>query len=370
VSRRNPERNGYPDESAVISRRDLLLGTLGASTSLLVAGGTPESALAAPPAKPNPWAVAAYRRLRQRIDSELDAGKPGQGDPLSVALSENPRLYYDHDVQNKIFDRLGNIIPTPSIAFELSKLAWARMKANVKSTGERDIILAKLHQAAQPGVPIQQRLRDVFNANYVANNQLRPYWQVMEKDAETLTKTVQALVLAERSAAKRLKTPSSAQTLIIGSNIVPVAAKDKALTQKHATEFDDLHDIEDWLRPYPWRCDVVSASENHPSSIVEVEAVKALKAVAERHLRAAIQRREAYSAIQSYVQLTGQKARPLLKYDGSRDNDRILFGWLELLRETPDQYGRKGQIPALIEKMVYAARAQFGAVEPIKRCQG
>lgn len=291
--------------------------------------------------------------------NDLNAGSSA-GSELELALNELPMFYYEHNVQNKITTKEGINIPTPSVVFELSKFVWLSAKDEVLSAKSRKMMLEKLANAAKPGLPQQLRLTQVHDANRPIIDELQPYWETIEKEANALMKKVQALVLKERSAAQAKKTPSPAQSDISKvSLIVPVERKNTELAKRHAAHFDKYDDIETWISPYSYSCDDISESPNSPSEILPLEGLKALREYIKWHIDAAVHRKHRYHAIQSFVKLTGKSAQGLNKYDGTSHNDSILKGWLAL----------NEPLEALLAKMMHIVKLQSEKGESISRCK-
>ncbi len=301
-----------------------------------------------------------------KLNKELNGGTSG---PIfGILRIDNPKLYYEHDVK-KGLNKKFLFVPTPSMAFGLARDCWLNARSQVSQANDRTISLLKLDQAAQPGVPNQKYLAWVHHMNTLVNNKMLSRWPGIAAEALAIAKKVQQLVTDEAKAAKAMKTPSAAQGLVFPVSLIKLKTKDPKLAAKHSKEFKDYAKIEAQLRPAPYDCDKVSPDENTPSSINELESAKALLVLAELHLAAAVQRKHRYSALQAWMLRNPKQAGAVKKYDGSKHNDKILAGWLELARQKQANGKNGGAILTLIDNLVAVIRLQSKDAESLHRCR-
>ncbi|MDH5596564.1 MAG: hypothetical protein OEY44_00545 [Candidatus Peregrinibacteria bacterium] len=319
----------------------------------------------------------AYAGQKEAYFQSLNSCEIVEGHPLYGILEKFPYSYPQHDVAGK-FEKEGKNVPTSSPVFELAKLSWREIRDELALTKQRELALNLLYSTSTPNADQLEEVREIHDQNLLVNTDLRILWPDLEKTARKMMTAVEKLVIKESKLAKETGAVATGNAVIEkAERLVQIIPKDPLLAGYHETRFDDYPAVEKALEPPPYECDKASAPlERRPSSLMHVEVVRTLMEFANWHLEAAIQRRQAYKAVEAFQRINSNfdptkdqsACLPKKPMALANTNDELVKGWYELLRHEEDSEGKKGALQELLSTLVYLADKQIKHGEELNRC--
>lgn len=289
-----------------------------------------------------------YGRLRGDFHHDLSQGTLAEDSPLSAP----PMLYYSD--------------PEHSTTLQLAELLMKEVKDNGRRAREREVMNEELGQASQSGVTAQDAMRQAYYNNAVPILQIKQHGARLEAKAVAILDAIKGLVQIEAQAAAISNEGATHQHQTEEpSDIVPLVDKDPSLSARHASKFRN-YGWEKWIQPHPFQCDwVTESTADEPSNLLQPEAAKTLLELAQLHRDAAIQRAQAYGALQAYAKLRG--TAPQVNEEVQKLNAQLLSGWAELIREERVE-GKGGALREFIAESVLVARLELQYGESLGRC--